>query len=639
LELPLRWLVQSSLLARLKPIMAALVAAAAGGSPADAAAAATTDGRSLHEVFAEVCTATSCISQAYMVALVGRTVFPPSKRIAFDTLVGRLGDTICLVLVGGGGIGAEGRSKGGGRADCDVGLSVTVLVGDDGGICTAVVQSLLAAGLKPTDLLPTAPQPQLDAGTFIAPRAFRGGAAGATLSLALLRARFPITTSPAVLTLRCAAMLLQQWEQDCRSMEVLVAALDYIDVGGHVGLRTTVLHNVWLQLLKKPFTELVSLVKKTHKSPKDRLCREKLQLDKESASRFAHTTHRAVATLLTAVSTDREGGDEGANGNEGNLGWGAGTDHRWTEGHVDTEMEQRLLGGGSIMDAATSVLALNLVVVTQHANLARVIALVMLLDLKSAKPYELFPEVSQGMLFAPFESDHPDDEIALAAAEAAGRASPGMVYDDPTEAAAAATAGELQSSRRQFLSRALCAAVHASTQPVSGLEAAADEDVDAAPALLLTLQPFRSLLPSTADVLGLAQTMGLGTDDTLLRQYVCNLFEIGQDTAAEGVLLQVSNTEAMAAALLEIVGLRLSILVDKSKSDNALELVQLIPAEVYEWARAVQQATPLSGRGGCTKMPLESITALVALMQSLHPTERSATALRLNQLVAAMAAL
>jgi len=284
-------------------------------------------------------------------------------------------------------------------------------------------------------------------------------------------------------------------------------------------------------------------------------------------------------------------------------------------------MEKRLLGGDRVTfpTAATSVAGLNPVVVQQHITLCRVITMVMLLELRSVRPYDLFSDAAENMLFAPLEREHPNDEVVEAAEDAAlaGNGTT-MVYDDPTQAGAAASAAELQSARRQFVSRALGGAVHASAQMLDG-------------------EP-EGAVPSTAEVLGLAQVMGLGSDDVLQRQYVANLYEIGEDAAAEGALLQVVDTAAMLLALLELVGLRLAILLDR-REEGGLAFIQRVPGEVYEWCLAVQKAPPLPGHGPCTKVSVSKIQTLVAQARTMVTDDSIEPARRLKQLASCMDAL
>ena len=630
-ELPLWSLLQASCMTRLKRAVAALAAAWNDATAAAAEAALDNDDDvptilPLHVVFTECCTSTPSITQAFIAALLGRAACQPSERKAFDVLAGRVGDALCVVLVGGSGVAADGRGR---DAAMEMsGISVQTLLATDGGICGAIVESLLAAGLTPQDLAAStapapAPAPSAAAASaggscpiagFVASVPRRGAAAptSAAPSLALLRPRFPVAASSAVLSVRCAAVKLQQWDESRSDSGLLFAALDFIDAGGHGGLQKAVLHNLWLQLLKKPFAELVALVKKTRKAPKERLCRDELKMDKHGAGQFSRAAQRVVSTMLAL------------NGGGGGGGSGVGpppqgVDARWAGGHADTEMEKRLLGGDKVAfaDAATAVAGLNPVVVQQHITLCTVITMVMLLELRSVRPYDLFSDAAENMLFAPLEREHPNDEVVAAAEDVAGTGST-MVYDDPTQAAAAARAAELQSARRQFVSRALCAAVHASAQMLDGEPAGA--------------------VPSTAEVLGLAHAMGLGSDDVLQRQYVANLYEVGEDAAAEGALLQVVDAASMLLALLELVGFRLAILLDR-REEGGLAFIQRVPGEVYEWCCAVQKAAALPGRGPCTKVSVSKIQTLVAQAQSMVTDDSSIPARRLKQLASCMDAL
>ena len=645
-ELPLWALLQASCMKRLKSAVAALAAAwkdaveaALDGDGDDDVPAILP----LHVVFTKCCTSTPSLTQAYIAALLGRAACHPDERKAFDVLAGRLGDAVCVVLVGGSGVGADGKGR-----DASLersGISVQTLLANEGGICGAIVESLLAAGLTPADLAAPSSGAATGAAAASAPSEIAGFVASvqregmpaptsAAPSLALLRHRLPAATSSAVLSVRCAALMLRQWEGSRSDSGLLFAALAFIDAGGHDGLRQAVLHNVWLQSLKMPFLLLVSLVKKTRKAPKERLCRDELKMDKQGAGRFSLATQMVVSTMQ-ALNTRKSGcntnggsnddGDENSDGGHAAVAVAPhGVDARWEAGHADTETEKRLLGGGggaSFADAASAMDGggLNQVVVQQHVTLCKAITMVMLLELRSVRPYDLFSDAAENMLFAPLEREHPNDDVVAAAENAAGAGST-MVYDDPTQAGAAASAAELQSARRQFLSRALCAAVHASPQMLDGESEGA------------------AAVPSTAEVLELASAMGLGADDVLQRQYVANLYEIGEDAAASGALLQVGDSAAMLLTLLELIGLRLAILLDR-REDGGLAFRNRVPAPIFEWCAKWQKATPLPGRGPCVKVPIDKIQSLVAQAQACVTDDSIAPAQRLKQLASCMDAL
>jgi hypothetical protein len=110
---------------------------------------------------------------------------------------------------------------------------------------------------------------------------------------------------------------------------------------------------------------------------------------------------------------------------------------------------------------------------------------------------------------------------------------------------------------------------------------------------------YENKRPSPSEVLDLAMQMGLERDEVLLRQYVCNLCEVGEDAEAdEAVLAVTKNTDALALSLLEIAGIRLALLMDSRVSDDALATV----AKVGDFNRsACNCQAPISLRWAPTR--------------------------------------
>ena len=430
-------------------------------------------------------------------------------------------------------------------------------------------------------------------------------------SLLLLRTRFPVAMEKSVLALRCTAKFSLGWEQDTCQPEALVSMLEFANACDHTGLRMLTFHSIWVRTLKPRYLSLVSLIEKVGKAPKERLLLKDIAkggvaMDNASTHAFAFVAQETMRQLVSVAAN----GSAGAGSVNGVP---ADTDERWTE-HSNQGAEFSFLGDGCITDAATAAQPLNTFVVQQHAVLSCVVWAIVGFQLRSVRPLSLFSGRVRGMFFAPFEEDHPDlrERSASLASESVAI---DQVHEDPEAATAAAALAELQSARRQFLCRALVAAVHHDTT-------AADS---------ITTLP----LPTVAEIFALADTLDLKQDDVLARQYVRNLYETARDGEAQAAIVRVADTAALAAALLEVAGHRLALLMDKRLSENALDVIARIPGDIYEWCTAVQASQPLPGQGGCKKVGPAAIRTLVQSTLALVSSD-TATSQRLQQIVSAL---
>ena len=348
--------------------------------------------------------------------------------------------------------------------------------------------------------------------------------------------------------------------------------LRFAEACTHPTLRILALHSAWLRTLKIRYLNLVSLIEKVGKAPKERLCLKDIAkggvaMDTTSTSVFAFVALK-VLQLLVAATHAAPAKDNPVP---------ADTDDRWAE-HTDPGPEYSFVGDGNLTDAVAASRPLNTFVVQQHATLSRVVWAILGFQLRTVRPLSLFSERVRGMFFAPFEDDHPDLRERSASATNAGVAID-QLHEDPEAATAAAIVAELQSARRQFLCRALVAAVHHDTIIAGngnvGAATAIDTDTDTDTDT--NTDRDTCPLPTVADIFALADTFQLGQDDVLARQHVRNLYEAGCDGQAHAAIVQVVDTAALALALLEVAGHRLALLMDQRESSDALDMIARIP--------------------------------------------------------------
>jgi hypothetical protein len=185
-----------------------------------------------------------------------------------------------------------------------------------------------------------------------------------------------------------------------------------------------------------------------------------------------------------------------------------------------------------LVAATASFDEFNARVVKQHLLLARVLHSTLLLQLRAVRPSKLFTANHRAMLFAPFIGELPESHAMSPEPWEDGR-----VYEDPAHAAAAAAAAEVQSARRQFLLRVVDEVVRmdsweaekAATGRVAGggvdtSSSGGAEDRDGGNIGVGdsggSVGAPGETEAAIGGVYGLAEALGLGSDDAVLRQHV-----------------------------------------------------------------------------------------------------------------------
>ena len=192
-----------------------------------------------------------------------------------------------------------------------------------------------------------------------------------------------------------------------------------------------------------------------------------------------------------------------------------------------------VFGGAQLRDLVTIAASFdefNGRVVTQHLLLARILQTTFVLQLRAIRPSTLFTAHHRAMLFAPFTGELPESHVVSPEPWVDGR-----VYEDPMQAAAAASAAEVQSARRQFMLRVVDEVVRLDSWEAEKASSGDNGDVVGSSgggggrggdgggersAGGGRVDGMGKTEATLGGVYGLAGALGLGSDDAVLRQHV-----------------------------------------------------------------------------------------------------------------------
>eukprot|EP00039_Didymoeca_costata_P028013 m.19722 g.19722 ORF g.19722 m.19722 type:complete len:1315 (-) comp6659_c0_seq1:628-4572(-) len=546
---------------------------------------------SVIELIKERCSNCSAVSHALVTAVMARSVI--GKADDLNLSIARLLDVLCLRLA----MGSDIMEQGIRSSSHESGFITESQLQKSKNIHSLITSTVLKLGLHPTHLLS---ETCLNSEDFLKAGDFQENV---EKCLALLRLRFPITTSLIPLAFRCADDLIKRWEFDMESTNLLLQAVDFLIVIPDKAVKAFTLNLLWAKVFKLRMGNLVALIEKVGKPPKERLCQKPLskgglELGARATCNFALAARQTLVHLNTLMDTS----------NRITIVDLKSQDIRWSanETIVDGLLE-------SALQSSVKTLEFNTGVVEQHTTLSHVVFYVMYLEIRSVRPFSLFAENIRSLFFSPMEASQIEPGICKDEEDL----DIDVVHEDPGKALAAASVAELRSARRQFLSRALAIAISAKSELSN---AGVNVKIGA------------------SEIFELAAAFSLDKDDVLLRQYVCNLFQAGLDSRVDDAVLRVENTGVLATSLLEVAGRRLALLMDQTISKDALSLVSRIPGDVYEWCTAVNATESLPGDVDCVKVNLQAVQNLAQIVEQLAVPE-SAASKRVAQLLAALQAL
>eukprot|EP01135_Chromosphaera_perkinsii_P005388 Nk52_evm69s343 gene=Nk52_evmTU69s343 len=358
-------------------------------------------------------------------------------------------------------------------------------------------------------------------------------------SNAILLQHFRFYCNRDTIAVHCALELFFRWS---KNREASISALDhavaYVEVVEDKHLQLSLCLYLWKQYAAPICFELLTLVDKVRKCPKDRLCRKAVDMGNDIMPQVLNIFRKILSLIRNGTEPkevkspplrERKSSADPVVASfylaESNLPNTEDLRRRWVwEDRVCTlknyAVDRIHSFCGKVISGSVDGRMLE-----THINICDVLIIVFLLDLRNSKPSDLFDSALKGAFFKTLLWPH-----NLAKAECSETVS---------------------QARTTFLLRAVSMA----------------RNPDVANRVFSLVASFK--LP----------------DDVFRRRYVCTLFELGRDSLAEEQYLLVKDKDKLPEALVDVAGRRLyKNLVHESASAEAdLDDVSRLPADVYEW--------------------------------------------------------
>ncbi|XP_065841627.1 rab3 GTPase-activating protein non-catalytic subunit-like isoform X2 [Oscarella lobularis] len=214
-----------------------------------------------------------------------------------------------------------------------------------------------------------------------------------------LRGRFPYTLRGDSLHVYAAWEAVNAWKMNSDDTELLDVALGHLTAFESLLLRIGLSVVLWNEIFLKIVSELLALIEKVGKSPKDRLSRKFVKLSSDALP--------SVLKVVQSVLLDLRNSSLDMIENEGDIPTPIFRgESLW---HPDSSIEDEglwrkvLAAGGKPCNANR---------VSIHYHLVTVLHAIVALQLKSVRPSTLFdPKISE-MFFTDLTSDSPDVDLA-----------------------------------------------------------------------------------------------------------------------------------------------------------------------------------------------------------------------------------
>lgn len=343
-----------------------------------------------------------------------------------------------------------------------------------------------------------------------------------------LRAILPFSLDHDVLWVHCAWESIMVWNEDVEDIAMLSTALIHLTCIHNPILQQGLAVLMWKTVYKESIKAFLSLAEKVGKAPKERLCKQTVNLGYKAMENFLYTSKQLIEMLMDIDITETEKPE--------------------FKSEVLWERKCAVTNKLSIVEQAAEEPFCNLNLLKHYWCLITTLYLIMHGGMKSVKPLSLFDTKGKHAFVQPFHAD------------------PLLSTELDTK---------VTKARETFCCNAVMYIIN------DHIALTCQDD--------MLRHNTTELLKHMNIVLDLAK--GFKSNDDLVRQFIsCELYSAGLDIAGQEMAMLVQDKGSFTAKILEVIGQRLAKSLLEGDMTKVSTTLSKLPTYVTTWLESIDRS-------------------------------------------------